>query len=298
MTASSASAGRIRVALGTVQFGLPYGISNQHGQVSRVEAKAMLEMAATAGVDMLDTAIAYGDSENCLGEVGTQGFSLVTKLPAVPESCADVHGWVREQVANSMMRLKVSKIYGLLLHQPAQLTGHHGKQLYHSLCALKEDGLVGRVGISIYSPKELDLLTPKYRFDLVQAPLNLVDRRLYSTGWLKRLKDQCIEVHVRSVFLQGLLLIPPANIPAKFSAWSGIWRAWRDWLASHPASAVETCFAYLNSFPEIDRIVVGADTTAQLKEILSVSRTPPFAEFPDLNCDVEDLINPARWPHL
>jgi aryl-alcohol dehydrogenase-like predicted oxidoreductase len=298
MTVLSASAGPSRIVLGTVQFGLPYGIANQHGQVSRAEATAMLEAAAAGGVDMLDTAIAYGDSETCLGEVGTQGFNLVTKLPAVPESCADVGGWVRQQVANSMTRLKVGAIYGLLLHQPAQLMGRHGKQLYHSLCTLKEDGLVGRVGISIYSPKELELLTPNFRFDLVQAPLNLVDRRLHLTGWLKKLKDQCIEIHVRSAFLQGLLLIPPANIPAKFSAWSGIWRMWRDWLESHPVSAVETCLAYLNSFPEIDRIVVGADTTAQLKEILSVSRTPPFAEFPNLNCDAEDLINPARWPHL
>src|SRR3990172_7552207 len=110
-----------RLALGTAQFGLPYGIANQGGQVKRSAAKAMLQLAAANGIDILDTAISYGESETYLGEAGTQGFKLVTKLSAVPNGCADVSGWVQEQLVASLSRLGVSAVYGLLLHCPQQL---------------------------------------------------------------------------------------------------------------------------------------------------------------------------------
>src|SRR3989338_1375415 len=196
----------MRLAIGTAQFGLHYGIANQGGQVTRSAAKAMLQLAAENGIDTLDTAIAYGESETCLGEVGTQGFKLVTKLPAVPDDCADVSGWVQEQVAASLARLGVNVVYGLLLHRPEQLLRSEGKALYHTLQNLKETGQVQKVGISIYAPSELEVLTKQYCFDLVQAPFNLVDCRLHTSGWLKRLKDEGVEIHTRSAFLQGLLL--------------------------------------------------------------------------------------------
>lgn len=288
----------MRLALGTVQFGLPYGIANQGGQVTRSAAKAMLQLAAKNGIDTLDTAIAYGESENCLGEVGTQGFRLVTKLPAVPNGCADVSGWVKEQVAASLGRLGVNEVYGLLLHRPEQLLEANGKTLYQTLQGLKENGQVRKVGVSIYAPSELEALTPRYRFDLVQAPFNLVDRRLQASGWMNRLKDEGVEIHTRSAFLQGLLLVPPDSIPDKFSPWADLWKKWHAWLAHGTISAVQACLAFPLSFPGIDRVVVGADSVNQLEQIIDAAgRTVPL-ELPDLHCDAENLINPARWSQL
>ncbi|MCG3110390.1 MAG: aldo/keto reductase [Candidatus Manganitrophus sp. SB1] len=288
----------MRLALGSAQFGMTYGIANRKGQVSRSVAKAMLQLAAENRIDTLDTAIAYGDSEVCLGEAGTRGFHLVTKLPAVPDGCAHVSDWVQEQVDASFSRLGVSAVYGLLLHRPQQLLGVEGEALYQALQGLKETGRVKKVGVSVYAPSELEALTPRYRFDLVQAPFNLVDRRLYTTGWLQRLKAEKIEIHTRSAFLQGLLLMSPVTIPTKFAAWSDLWSKWDDWLGCHTASAVQACLAYPLSFPEIDRVVVGADSVTHLQQIIDAANSAAPVDLPDLYCSAENLINPSRWSQL
>ena len=287
-----------RLALGTAQFGLPYGIANQAGQVTRSEAATMLQLALADGIDTLDTAIAYGESEVCLGEVGTQGFRLVTKLPAMPDDCADVGAWVQQQVNASLSRLGVLGVYGLLLHRSEQLLGSNGVELYQALQALKDNGQVQKVGVSIYSPGELAALTSQYRLDLVQAPFNLVDQRLYQSGWMQRLKDNGVEVHTRSVFLQGLLLMAQANIPAKFSPWHGLWNSWHRWLADHDISAVHACLAFPFSYPEIDRVVVGADSMSQLEQIINAASRHAISDLPDLKCEDESLINPAHWTKL
>jgi aryl-alcohol dehydrogenase-like predicted oxidoreductase len=284
-----------RLALGTVQFGLSYGVANQVGQVSRASAKAMLDLAAGQGVDTLDTAIAYGESEACLGEAGTGGFKVVSKLPALPDGFTAVDVWVQEQLALSLARLGAGSLYGLLLHRPEQLLEGGGAALYQALQRLKEAGRVQKIGVSIYAPGQLDVLMPRYKFDLVQAPLNLVDSRLQASGWLQRLKDQGVEVHTRSAFLQGLLLMPRSAIPARFVTWAALWDRWHAWLATHDLSAVQACLAYPLSLPGVDRVVVGADSVGQLSEVLQAAATGSSPDFPDLQCDAEDLINPARW---
>lgn len=287
-----------RLALGTIQFGLPYGIANQTGQVSRAEANTMLQLALANGLDTLDTAIAYGDSEACLGEVGTQRFKVVTKLPVVPDNCENVSNWVQQQVNMSLSRLGVNKVFGLLLHRSEQLQGSNGLELYQALQALKDNGQVQKIGISIYSPTELDALIPRYRFDLVQAPFNLVDQRLYRTDWMRRLKEEDVEIHTRSAFLQGLLLMSQADIPDIFSQWDIIWQTWHQWLANYPPSAVQACLAFPLSFPEIDRVVVGADSVSQLAQIISTANMALQADFPEIHSDDENLINPAKWSKL
>jgi aryl-alcohol dehydrogenase-like predicted oxidoreductase len=287
-----------RIALGTVQFGISYGIANKHGQVPRQEAKTMLEVATAAGIDTIDTAIAYGDSEACLGEIGTKGFKLVTKLPPVPDDCADVSAWVDHQFQASLARLGVTAVYGLLLHRSEQLLGTNGAELYRTLQALKDAGKVQQLGVSIYSPNELDALLPQYRLDLVQAPFNLVDQRLSQTGWLGQLKDRGVEVHTRSVFLQGLLLMAKAEMPTKFIPWNDLWFRWEHWLAEHNISALQACINFPLSFPEVDRVIVGADNVSQLTQILHFTKCRLTYELPNLQCDDENLINPSRWTFL
>jgi len=287
-----------RLALGTVQFGLPYGIANQIGQVSREEAKAILQSANANGIDTLDTAIAYGDSELCLGELGVQDFKIVTKLPELPDDCPNVHVWVQQQFNSSLSRLGVKTVYGLLLHQPLQLLGSNGVAIYTELLALKGAGKVKKIGVSIYSPDELELLMPKFNFDLIQAPFNLIDQRLNSNGLIRRLKDKDVEIHTRSAFLQGLLLMPKTEIPTKFLKWDSIFKKWHQWLESHDVTAVQACLAFPLSFPEIDRIVIGADSLSQFEQIISAANSPLNVIMANLNSDDEILINPANWNQL
>jgi aryl-alcohol dehydrogenase-like predicted oxidoreductase len=287
-----------RIALGTVQFGLAYGIANSTGQVAPAEAARMVALAAEAGIDTIDTAIGYGESERSLGQVGVAGFSVVTKLPSMPAGLGDVAGWVNAQIDGSLARLGIAQLHGVLLHSPLELLGDNGSTLFKALCGLKERSLARKIGVSVYAPTELENLMAKFRFDLVQAPLNLLDRRLAATGWLQRLKDRAVEVHTRSAFLQGLLLVPHGEAPTKFARWSGLLDRWHSWLQRHQTTAVRACLAYPLSLPEVDRVVVGADNAGQLRTILTDAALASKAPLPDLACDDEDLINPARWATL
>jgi len=287
-----------RLALGTVQFGMNYGIANQYGQVTKRVVKNMLELACLNGIDTLDTAISYGNSESCLGEVGTKGFKVVTKLQAIPNKCDNISIWVKKQVFESIERLGVSSLYGLLLHRSDDLLKPYGEMLFSVLMSLKADGLVQKIGISIYEPSELDELIPKYKFDIVQAPFNLIDNRLSNSGWLKKLKHNGVEIHTRSTFLQGLLLLNRSSIPLKFAKWSVLWDNWHHWLAEHiEITAVEACLAYPLSFSEIDRVIVGAESVYQLDEIIKAVNLEKINILPDIYCKDKYLINPSYW-HL
>lgn len=287
-----------RLALGTVQFGLPYGVANKQGQVSLDVAKQMVSFAADIGVDTFDTAIGYGQSEQVLGKIGVNDFNVVSKLPPLPESVRDVDSWAFSKAEASLKCLKLDKLHALLLHRSSDLHDARGATLYAAMQKLKLEGYVKKIGISIYSPAELDACVGKVELDLIQAPFNLVDHRLFTSGWLQRLKANGCEVHVRSVFLQGLLLMSRAEIPDKFSQWSGIWNNWHQWLREHKADAVRACLAYPLSFPQIDRVIVGANDLEQLRQIaVAVGHTIDY-QFPNLACNEENLINPARWSDL
>lgn len=288
----------MKLALGTVQFGLNYGIANSTGRISDVEARAILFQASQYGFDTLDTAIAYGDSERILGGLGIDRWRVVTKLPAVPASCGDVVSWVQHEIRQSMERLRVGQLHGVLLHRPRQLLQSNGDDLYNGLQSLKDQGLTRKIGVSVYEPHELDQLLNSYDLDLVQAPLNIMDRRLVDSGWAKQLKEANIELHTRSAFLQGLLLMPAHERPLKFNRWADVWAVWDDWLLETSLTPLEACLRYLNSLHEIDRVVVGVDTENHLSQIVKASQgylesMPNFRDPLDAR-----LINPAAWPEL
>jgi len=284
-----------RLAIGTVQFGLPYGIANKAGRVSDSRISAILKLASKAQIDTLDTAISYGSSEASLGKENLEEFKIVTKLPFLPDNCDDVNNWVQLEVDKSLQRLGVNKLYGVLLHHPNQLNGSKGLALYHALEKLKDNDKVNKIGISIYSPNELSVLTKKITFDLVQAPFNLIDQRMFKSGWLKRLKDDNVEIHARSVFLQGLLLLKESEIPSSFYPWRSLMRKWHDWLLTNNISAVKACLSYLLSHKEIDRVIVGVQNEMQLEEILGNINGQKITDFPNLYCEDEELINPMYW---
>lgn len=286
-----------RLALGTVQFGMPYGVANQQGQVSLEAVRDILIRARSAGMDVLDTAIAYGDSEQRLGSIGVESWKVISKLPRMPETTRNVVQWTQQTVRDSLDRLKIVKLYGLLLHYPQQLLYPEGKELYNSLKILKQEGWISKIGISIYTPNELEILSSHFDFDLVQAPFNLLDRNLLRSGWLHRLQTSGVEIHVRSIFLQGLLLMSFEKRPQKFNRWQSLWHQWDRWLKDANISPLEACLNYVFSFPEISKIVIGVDTLSQLEAILNIKQMS--LNFPDfLAVNDPDLIDPSRWQNL
>ena len=284
-----------RLALGTVQFGLTYGIANQAGQVSRDEAAAILNHAWASHLDTLDTAIAYGESEQRLGHLGVSQWRVVSKLPALPADCADVAAWVRASVHGSLSRLGIPRLHGLLLHRSQELLGAQGSEIYQALVVLRGEGKIKKLGVSIYDPDELDSLWPRFQLDLVQAPFNVIDRRLAASGWLARLHQAGTEVHTRSAFLQGLLLMEPGRRPEAFNRWQPLWQQWHGWLHEQSLPALQACLGFALSHAAIDRVVVGVDSLAQLQEILGSAEAPAVVPPAALMSADQELINPSRW---
>jgi len=289
----------VKLALGTVQFGLDYGIANCRGRVPAEEVKQILQTARSAGVDTLDTAIGYGDSETVLGHAGVDGFRVITKVGAMPQEVtnrAEAVVWLRAEVAKSCARLGKSQLDGLLLHRPEQLMGEAGVWLAQALHAVRDEGLVQKIGFSIYSPDALPSLCHVVHPDLVQAPMSLVDQRLITSGWLDRLASRGSEVHVRSVFLQGLLLQSHAELPNQFARWRPVWQRWQQWLADTRRDALSSCIHFAMGQPAVSRVVVGVDSVSQFKQIVESARdaaTQPA--WPALACNDERLINPSLW---
>jgi aryl-alcohol dehydrogenase-like predicted oxidoreductase len=288
-----------RLSIGTAQFGMSYGIANRSGVPSLEQGAAILESARLAGVDTLDTAISYGTSEQRLGEIGVRSWRITTKLPALgslSETPALVSQWVTETVNGSLQRLRVPSLYGLLLHRSADLNGPAGEQLVSALRRLRDDGVVTRLGVSIYDPLELSPVLERLPIDIVQAPFNIVDRRLETSGWLDKLVDGGVEVHTRSAFLQGLLLMTASERPNYFQRWHDLWEKWRTWLEQSGLTPLAACAAFVLSRRKIGRIVVGIDSLQQLQEVLQATRSIA-TDFPSsLACDDPDLVEPWRWP--
>lgn len=288
-----------KLALGAAQFGLDYGIANEVGQVSLKEVQSILAIAGECDINVLDTAISYGTSEEVLGKVGVDRFRVVTKLPSLPAGQSDTGRWVTDQVCESLKRLGQKRLYGLLLHRSEDVFGLRSRSLIHALSDLKENGLVEKVGVSIYSPEELEKVFEKINVDLVQAPLNVVDRRMEVSGWLKRLKDYGVEIHVRSAFLQGLLLMDRNKIPEKFSRWSSLWDEWHEKTNASGTSPLIASLAYPLSIAEVDQVLVGVNSAVQLLGILQAAGKTNRGPDTSFMCTTDlDLLNPSRWNHL
>jgi aryl-alcohol dehydrogenase-like predicted oxidoreductase len=283
----------VRLALGTAQFGMSYGIASATGRMPLDACGEILALARASGVDTLDTAIAYGEAEAVLGRIGVDNMRVITKLPALPDDVADVEGWVHRMITGSLMRLGIASLDSVLLHRPGQLLERRGQLLHDALAGLKAEGITRRVGVSIYAPDELDAILPRFQLDLVQAPFNVFDRRLERSGWLQRLSAAGVEVHVRSVFLQGLLLMKHA--PHGFERWAPLWRRWSEWIEASSVTRVRACLQFALGQPDVQRVVVGVDSAEHFQQILAAADAPCTLPPDNLSTGDVDLIDPSRW---
>lgn len=294
-----------RLALGTVQFGLAYGVTNPSGQVPVEESGRILAHAATQGISLLDTAAAYGQSETVLAELLAPGhsFRVVTKtLPLAGRPVADGLATLNEALDRSLRLLAADKpLYGLMVHHAGDLLSTLGSELFARLEALQRDGKVEKIGVSVYAAEELEALLDRYPLDLVQLPHNILDQRLRQSGWLARLSERNVEIHVRSAFLQGLLLQSPDHLPSHLSALSQPLRRVGERADKLGVTPMTLALAYLRQQTQIAEVVVGVLNAAQLDEIArawELAAELPAGCADDLGINDPDLLNPARWPHL
>ena len=285
----------MKLAIGTAQFGLDYGISNAGGRTSQGEARRILNLAQSSGLDTLDTAAAYGDSEQLLGRVGVAGWKVVSKVPPLPNDEVNGKAWVLEHVRRSLSRLRIERLDGLLLHSAADLLKAHGREIAAGMQEAKAEGLVGKVGYSIYSPQLLTELIEVMPPDLVQAPFNVLDQRLARSGWLGRLAEAGVEVHMRSVFLQGLLLMGCEERPPAFNKWREHWQRWDATVGGRCEQALALCLGFAKAQQGISRVIVGVENQDHLRQLLAIwEKAEPF-DATALACDDPQLVEPSNW---
>lgn len=287
-----------RLLLGTVQFGIPYGVTNARGKISPEKVSEILSAAQQSGIRLVDTAADYGTSEEVLGRYLPADVGIVTKIPAVRADAvmpADIQ-LVRNSVTRSLERLRRTKIDALLAHQCADLFKPGGKQLVQLLQQLKADGIVSQIGISVYDSEDIDRALELFRPDVVQVPLNLFDQRLKRSGHIARMRDLGIQIHARSAFLQGVLLAQPSSLPAYFRQFDRQFARYNELLGVSGVSRIAACLGFMIEQSGCDFVIVGVTDRSELEEI--VSSLPAGSALPPMDVLATDdraLIDPRTW---
>lgn len=262
----------MKLGIGTVQFGMDYGVSNKNGQVSLEEIKKILQYAQSNNIDTIDTAQAYGKSEEILGKFDLSKFRIVTKIfePSLFEQ--------------SLKNLNVSNVYGLLWHDEDSFN----ESDWEMLQKYKAQNLVEKIGVSVYTPEKLDFIVDNFDIDLVQIPVNILDQRFLKL--LPKLKEKNIEVHSRSTFLQGLLLMNTKDVNPYFNEIKPL-------LDELPENKLQAAIQFVKNNNFIDRIIVGVTSESEIQEIYTnyVKKEATNIDYAKFSIKDEKFINPSNW---
>lgn len=281
----------MRLAIGTVQFGLNYGINNHEGIVAEQELNSILNNARDNEIDLLDTAQAYGNSESRLGLVDSSNFKFISKLkPGILAS------EVAKSVNDSCKKLNVSHLEGVLLHDFNDY--NRNPKLINELINLKRNSLIKKIGFSLYYTSDLDLLfSQNIDFDIVQVPFSIYDQRFKK--YFKKLKKKNIEIHVRSVFLQGLVFMNPDKLSKHFDKYKHQFLSFQNKCLELDQTISSVCLNYVYAHLEIDRVIIGICSSKELMDnIIQIKQNS--IDFNSLSLDqfeIEDksVILPFNW---
>ncbi len=263
-----------KLCLGTVQFGLEYGINNKTGKPGQEQVFAMLDHARAENIEYIDTAAAYGNAEEVIGawfdSRGCQDeFKVISKLRPnlIEEGSRDVADMVIEQVQGSLQRLRLKRLNGYLLHTPANF---YNPMVIKGLQEAKNLGLTENIGVSIYEVETAMDVVQSGLVDYIQIPFNVLDQRLARGDFYRIARDNGMLVFARSPFLQGLLFMEPAEVPDRVAEARGYVEEFGEIATRHGFSRAEACMLLSLISPGHDFVVFGVDNLQQLQEDLNV----------------------------
>lgn len=291
-----------QLGIGTAQFGLDYGISNNIGQVALEQARAIINHAQNSGIYMLDTAVAYGDSEtvvgSCIENLDKSRFCIYTKtIPLKTEKISpdDLEKLTRA-FETSLKNLGLDHVTGLLVHHADDLLNSNGEQLFEYLHQLKSSGKIKKLGVSVYSKEQIDQLLKKYQFDFMQLPINVFDQRLLQNGTIAMLGKRGIEIHARSIFLQGVLLMQPDDLPEHLHALKAPLLNFQMQAKCSGLSPLAAALMFIKQISKISTAIIGVVTVEHLKECISAYANKSGMTFSEFAQTDNRLIDPRSWP--
>ncbi len=281
-----------KISIGSAQWGSEYGISNISGIPSLETINKIITYAKSNGIKMIDTAGIYGNAESKIGENISYDFDIVSKIIVNEGDSSEIKNLVND----SLLKLKLNSIYGCLVHNPKELL--KDSKIWEALKNEKREGKIKKIGYSVYEPKELQMLFKKKLIpDMIQLPYNILDRKFES--YIDSLKKKKIEIHIRSVFLQGLYFMDADCLPVKLLPLKNPLTKLKKLCNSWSISMLELCLYFVLKNKNIDYIIVGVESLQQLKQINKVFKNndcPLDTQLFDLNFTFnKNLLNPSNW---
>ena len=295
------------LCLGTAQLGLNYGITNKIGKLKETDAKKIIMKAVSEGIKFFDTAQDYGRSEELLGDTlsSFRDSKIINKFSYKSNktwSTFDTKNWERN-FQHSLLKLKATSIDSFLVHNCRDLNRKDSRFLIQWLDSLKERSLVRRIGVSIYNPKEIDFL-PLEKLDIIQLPLSIFDQRFLDNGIINHLVSLNISVHVRSIFLQGLILQKPENLPNFLSPDFKLHHhMFYDSLKKSCQTPLEASLDFIYRCKGIEAILFGVTNLSELISIIKTWNSVQYSNVEVLDHDDSfwawnktNETDPRTWP--
>lgn len=280
-----------KLVLGTVQFGLDYGINNFAGKPSKEESLKMLSFAYENGIKIFDTAYAYGNAEEILGEFCKKRnffgeIKIITKIKNLSE------------FDGSLAKLEMDYVDGCLLHDPEDIKN---KTIINSLKKIKDSGLAKNIGVSVYDPKDAIFSANIKEIDYIQIPYSIFDQRLDKTDFFELAEKNNKKVFARSVFLQGLLIMPELEIPEYIKDAKPYLAKLDKIVRKYRLSKKQAALHFVLENKNINYAVFGAENIDQIKEIIDISSQK--IDFSECKKELEDefkevpkyIISPNLW---
>lgn len=281
-----------KIILGTAQFGMNYGINNLKGKIPQNEINNILEYSYINGIRSLDTAEAYGTSINEIGEFHrlnpSHKFKIYSKLN--PNQIND--NFLRNLSAG-LKKLSVDSYEGYMIHDFIKFK--KTPELALNLFEAKKMGLIKKVGISLYSNEDIKDVINKFDFDFIQLPFNLLDNSFQRKNIIK---DSNIEIHIRSIFLQGLFFMPSSLIPEKLKPLCKHITMLEEFAYKNNSTVEEIAIKYPFSKNYIDKIIFGVDNLIQLKRNIKIIDKPnsiSYKKIDSIRVLEKELLNPSNW---
>jgi len=281
----------MKFILGGAQFGQRYGIYNNK-IINFKELKKSVNFAKKNKIFIIDTSFNYKNSHKVIGKLDIKNLKIITKLKL--KNKRHVY-YLDSQIQESLKKLKIKKYFAILIHDYKNLLSERGNKFLQKLYALKKRGLVDKIGVSIYSPNDLKKIWKFWKPEIVQAPLNVFDKRIHDSGWLNILKKNKIIFVARSVFLQGALVQNINKNFKYFNSYKNQFKFWFDWCKNKKISLIKACLDYIKKFKEVDYLIVGFNSYVEFKEILSSYKKKKYYIPDTFNSKEIKLIDPRKW---
>ena len=283
----------MKLVIGSAQLGMNYGLFNNK-KISRNEFKKIEKLVLRSNINFIDTATSYGNSENIIGNSRLKKLHIITKIKLPRKKNIHIKNWVSKEISRTLIKLKINKIYGVLIHNYKDLLGKNGKNYLFSLQELKRKKIIKKIGISVYSPQEIKKIWKFWKPDIIQAPFNPLDNRILVSGWINILKKFKVKIFVRSIFLQGLLINDNSSFIINKNS-KILLNKFKNWCYKNNVPLLQACLHFIKQFKKIDYLVVGFNNYNELKEIIDVFKKKLIIIPRKFSTNKINLIDPRKW---